>query len=70
MKVYCPMAETDPKHKIINNTLFTYTSSDTLEQAFKAIRCWIDDYHYTLIKAWVDVFENGELVDTIYYRVD
>lgn len=70
MKTYCPMANTDPKDKIINDTLFTYNSCVSLEQAFRAIRCWKDDYHYTLIKAWVDVFEDGELVDTIYYRVD
>ena len=70
MKTYCPMATTDPKDKIINDTLFTYDSCMSLDKAFKAIRCWINDYHYTLIKAWVDVFEDGELVDTIYYRVD
>lgn len=39
MKVYCPMATTDPKDKIINDTLFTYNSCMSLEQAFKAIRC-------------------------------
>lgn len=70
MKVYCPMATTDPKDKIINDTLFTYSSCMSLEQAFSAIRRWANEYHYTLLKAWVDVFENGELVDTIYYRVD
>ena len=70
MKVYCPMAETDPKDKILNNTLFTYDSCMSLEQAFRAIRCWIDDYKFTLLKAWVDVWENDEIVDTIYYRVD
>lgn len=46
-------------------TLFVSTAALSMEQAERAIKVWRDDYNYNLTAAWVDVYENGELIQTV-----
>ena len=64
MKLYWPCAETTTR------PLWTYDSALSIDDCMKVFRCWKYGYGETLAKAWIDVHENGEKIDTIEIGVD
>ena len=45
--------------------LWTYDSAFTVEQAKKQISIWRDFYHYNIVRGWIDVRCDGDIIDTI-----
>ena len=53
------------KHDGTHEQLHTYDSELTLARTQRVFDCWKNDYHLNIIKAWVDVTENGQKVKTV-----
>ena len=69
MKLYWPMA------LVLNDTYFvdarhTYEAALTEDQARRQIDIWKDFYHLGILKTWIDVSENGNIVEKIPVEVN
>lgn len=72
MKRYWPVAE----YKVFKNgewvkdpilhTLFTTTSSDTIEDAKKILERWSNNPNYNVYDKHIDVFVGDRVIETIY----
>lgn len=59
---YAPMAETEN-----GQTLFTQHNVEQMRKAEKQFEIWEDRYHYKLTKAWIDVYDGDQKVNTVLY---
>lgn len=47
------------------DSLFTYNASMSEAEARGVIKFWAEECEFNIIRAWIDVYENGIKVDTI-----
>lgn len=47
------------KENKTNDTISTYRSYDSKEEALAIISSWINDYGFLLKRAWVDIYVDG-----------
>lgn len=59
---YAPMAKTDDGH-----TLFVQNNVELVSKAEEQFEIWENHYHYTLVEAWIDVYDGDQKVNTVSY---
>ncbi len=45
--------------------LSTYDAADTMQTALKQFEIWRDQYKFKLLRCWIDVYEDGQKIDSI-----
>lgn len=65
MITYAPGAKTNQDS---SGVLFTQSNAMTLEKAVQQFSIWEDHYGYTIKEAWVDVVDDGKVIDRQYFK--
>lgn len=69
MRVFHPMAQYKMTPTYVSD-LFVQTGCITEEAARAQLRLWRDAYGFDITKAWIDIHEDGKIVETIDVTAD
>jgi hypothetical protein len=62
------MAETEECSRTRGNKLWTCNAEINLDEVIMAFRVWEQSYH--IVKAWAQVYDDGERAEDIYFEKD
>ena len=60
MLTYYPYAKIIYESRPEPDNIATYDPVNSIEKCFEQFRIWRDNYHYTLIDCWIQVFKDNK----------